>query len=131
MMTDPIADMLTQIRNGLHAKHEQVVVPASRLKADIAAILKNEGYIGDVETLGEGKRRSLVIKLKYTSSKKPVFSEIMRISKLGRRVYVSKDEIRPVRHGRGIAILSTSKGVMKDADAKKMGVGGELLFTVW
>jgi len=131
MMTDPIADMLTQIRNGLHAKHEQVVIPASRMKGKIAAILKEEGFLNDVETMGEGKRKSLVIRLKYTASKKPVISEIQKISKLGRRVYLAKDEIRSVRYGRGIAILSTSKGIMKDADAKKQGIGGELLCTVW
>ena len=131
MMTDPIADMLTRIRNALHAKHEQVIVPASRLKTQIAAILKSEGFIDGAETIGEGKKKSIVIQLKYTSSKKPVISEISKTSKLGRRVYLSKDEIRPVRRGRGIAILSTSKGVMKDADAKKGGVGGEILCTVW
>jgi small subunit ribosomal protein S8 len=131
MMTDPIADMLTRIRNALHAKYEQVVIPASRLKVEIANVLKDEGFIHEVESIGEGKRKSIVIKLKYTSTKKPVISDISRVSKLGRRVYLSKDEIKSIRYGRGVAILSTSKGIMKDADAKKNGIGGEILCTVW
>lgn len=131
MMTDPIADMLTRIRNGLHAKHEQVSIPASKMKESIAAILKNEGFIADAETIGEGKKRSLVIRLKYTASKKPVIVEMKRASKLGRRLYLAKDEIKSIRYGRGIAIISTSKGIMKDADAKKHGIGGELLCTIW
>jgi len=131
MMTDPIADMLTRIRNALHAKYEQVVIPASRLKVEIANVLKDEGFIHEVESIGEGKRKSIVIKLKYTSKKKPVISDISRVSKLGRRVYLSKDEIKSIRYGRGVAIFSTSKGIMKDADAKKNGIGGEILCTVW
>lgn len=131
MMTDPIADMLTRIRNGLHAKHVEVVVPASKIKESIAKIMKEEGFLNDVQTMGEGKKRAIIIKLKYAASKKSVISEILRISKLGRRVYLTKDEIRTVKRGRGIAILSTSKGIMKDADAKKNGVGGELICTMW
>jgi len=131
MMTDPIADMFTRIRNGLNAKHEQVLVPASRIKESIAKILAEEGFLAGVETAGEGKNKSIVIKLKYTASKKSVISELLRVSKLGRRVYVTKDEIRSVKQGRGIAVLSTSKGVMKDSDAKKNGLGGELICTVW
>lgn len=130
-MTDPIADMFTRIRNGLNAKHEQVLVPASRIKESIAKILAEEGFLAGVETAGEGKNKSIVIKLKYTASKKSVISELLRVSKLGRRVYVTKDEIRSVKQGRGIAVLSTSKGVMKDSDAKKNGLGGELICTVW
>jgi small subunit ribosomal protein S8 len=131
MMTDPVADMLTRIRNGLNAKMEQVVVPASILKERIARIMKDEGFLNDVEVMGEGKKKSIVIKLKYTAGKKSVVSEISKISKLGRRVYLTHNEIRPVKRGRGIAILSTSKGVMKDTDAKKNGVGGELLCQIW
>ena len=131
MMTDPIADMLTRIRNGLHAKREEVLVPASKTKENIARIMKDEGFLSDVQTIGEGKNRSIVIKLKYTASKKSVISDIAKISKLGRRVYLARDEIRSVKRGRGIAILSTSKGIMKDADAKKNGVGGELICTIW
>ncbi len=131
MMTDPIADLLTRIRNGLHAKQGEVTVPASRVKERIATIMKEEGFLNDVATVGEGKGRAIVIKLKYTASKKSVISEIARVSKLGRRVYLTKDEIRTVKQGRGIAILSTSKGIMKDMDAKKNGIGGEILCTVW
>ena len=131
MMTDPIADMLTRIRNGLNAKHPEVIIPASRIKKSIAMILKEEGFLANVEIVGEGLKQVIVAALKYTPSKKSVISEISRTSKLGRRVYLGKDEIRSVRHGRGIAILSTSKGVMKNVDAKKHGVGGELLCIVW
>ncbi len=131
MMTDPIADLLTRIRNGLHAKQAEVVVPASKLKERIAKIMSEEGFLREVTTLGEGKNKSIVIKLRYTQAKKPVISEIARISKIGRRVYITTGEIRSVKRGRGIAILSTSKGVMKDQDAKKHGVGGELLCQIW
>lgn len=131
MMTDPIADMLTRIRNGLNAKMEQVVVPASKIKEQVAKIMRDEGFLNGVETIGEGKNKSIVIKLRYTHAKKSVISEISKISKIGRRVYIANGEIRSVKRGRGIAILSTSKGVLKDQDAKKNGVGGELLCQIW
>jgi small subunit ribosomal protein S8 len=131
MMTDPIADMLTRIRNGLNAKQEVVIIPHSKVKEKIATIIKEEGFLSDVAVLSEGKRKSIVVKLMFTASKKPVISDISKISKLGRRVYLSKDEIRSVKQGRGIAILSTSKGIMKDMDARKNGVGGELLCQIW
>lgn len=131
MMTDPIADMLTRIRNGLNAKLEQVVIPHSKVKERIASIISEEGFLSGVETITEGKRKYMVVKLKYTASKKPVASDISKISKLGRRVYLSKDEVRSVKQGRGIAVISTSKGIMKDADARKNGLGGELLCQIW
>jgi small subunit ribosomal protein S8 len=131
MMTDSIADLLTRIRNASHAKHDQVVVPYSKLREKVATILKEEGFLNGVAAMGEKNKKSLVIKLKYAANNKPAFSELAKASKSSRRIYLKKDEIKSVRYGRGVAIISTSKGVMKDADAKKKGVGGELLCTVW
>lgn len=131
MMTDPIADLLTRIRNATHARHEQVVVPYSKLKEKVATIFKEEGFLNDVETIGEESKKNLVIALKYTANNKPVFCELARASRLSRRVYLTKDDIKPVRYGRGMAIISTSKGIMKASEAKKKGLGGELLCTIW
>ena len=131
MMTDPIADMLTRIRNASNAGHDKVVVPFSKTKEKIALIIKEEGYINEVETMGEKTKKSLVITLKYVAPNKPAFSELSRGSKLSRRVYLTKDEIKPVRYGRGVAIISTSKGIMKDEEAKKKGVGGEVMCIIW
>lgn len=128
---DSIADMLTRIRNAANAKHDQVSIPYSRLKEALANIMRNEGFIGDVEVVGQGPKKVIVVGIKYTSAGEPVFNDLRRTSRLGRRVYVTAKEIRPSRQGVGVAILSTSKGVMKDVDAKRQGVGGEVLCTIW
>ncbi len=129
-MTDPIADMLTRIRNGIQARHNDVSIPASNLKLQIARILKEEGYIKDFKNLTEDKRGIVKITLKYGASRKNSISTIKRISKPGLRTYVGKDEIPKVLNGLGIAIVSTSRGVMTDRSARELGIGGELLCTV-
>lgn len=131
MMTDPIADLLTRIRNANMVYHETVDVPASKLKKAIAAILKEEGFIKDYEVLQDGARTTLRIYLKYGSNKQRVISGLKRISRPGLRVYAQKDEIPRVLGGLGIAILSTSKGIMTDKQARKLGIGGEVLCYVW
>lgn len=128
-MTDPIADMLTRIRNASRALLPEVTVQHSRLKESIARILKNEGYIAGYEVEGD-KIKTLKIKLKY-QGKKPVIEGLKRYSKPGRRIYVSVDEIPRVRSGLGIAILTTSQGVMSNVEARKKNIGGELLCQVW
>lgn len=130
-VNDPIADLLVRIRNASNAKLDTAAMPHSRLKEAVAHILHSEGFLNGVEVMGEGARKSLVIELKYDEGRKPIFSALRKTSKLGRRVYVAADDIRPVRQGMGVAIISTSKGVMKDTDAKRQGVGGEVLCTVW
>jgi len=130
-MTYPIADMLTRIRNALVVKHEQVQVPASNMKKAIADILTEEGYIKGYTVVDDGKQGILNITLKYTPNNERVITGLKRISKPGRRVYARKDEIPKVLGGLGIAILSTSKGVMTDKQARKLGVGGEVLCYIW
>ncbi len=134
-MTDPIADMLTRIRNAVRAGHEKVDIPASRLKADIAQILKNEGYINSYRIIKDGKQGIIRITLRYHTSKlhkkMSVLKDIKRVSKPGRRIYASKDELPVVRGGLGIAIISTSKGVLTDSAAREAGVGGEVVCEVW
>jgi small subunit ribosomal protein S8 len=130
-LTDPIADLLTRIRNAAHAGHETVSLRHSKLKESVAKILTKEGFVGGVEVVGEGVGKQLVLALKYAGPKRPVFSALERVSKPGRRVYVSHKEIKPTRQGMGIAILTTPKGVMTDNDAKRQGVGGEIMCTVW
>jgi small subunit ribosomal protein S8 len=130
-VNDPIADMLTRIRNAAHAHHDAVTIPYSRIKEAIARVLASEGFIKDVSVGGEGVRRALVVALKYVGSGRPVFQHLQRNSKLGRRVYVGAQKIRPSRQGMGVSILTTSKGVMKEMDAKKQNVGGEVLCIVW
>jgi len=134
MLSDPIADMLTRIRNAIMAGHATVAIPHSKMKMAIAQILKEEGYIEDV-TLEEGKPAPvLVIKLKYWGSRRerrPVITNLKRVSKPGRRVYVGKDEIPWVLSGLGIAILTTPKGIMTGQQAHRLGVGGEVLCYVW
>jgi small subunit ribosomal protein S8 len=129
--TDPIGDMLTRIRNGSNARHEKVLVPASRLKMRIAEVLKEEGYIKDFVLHQEGPQGAITILLKYTGEREPAISEIKRVSKPGLRRYVPTDAIPRILNGMGIAILSTSKGVMVDREARKQKVGGELICTVW
>jgi len=132
MMTDPIADMLTRIRNAIRARHTQVEIrPVSKMKTGITHILKKEGFIEDYRVEGEGKNARIVITLKYTSEGQPLISDLQRISKPGRRVYVGKDEVPWVKNGLGIAILSTSRGLLTDREARRLGTGGELLLYVW
>ncbi len=131
MVTDPIADMLTRIRNALVVKHETVEVPASNVKRAIARILLEEGYIKDFTEIDDGKQGILRITLKYGPNKQRIITGLKRISKPGLRVYVKKDEVPKVLGGLGIAIISTSKGVMTDKQARKEGLGGEVLCYIW
>lgn len=131
MMTDPIADMLTRIRNGNNAKHDSVDVPASNIKKELAQILLNEGFIKGFDIIDDAKQGIIRIDLKYGNHNEKVISGIKRISKPGLRVYVKSDEIPRVLGGLGIAILSTSKGIMTDKDARKQAVGGEVICYVW
>ncbi|CAN98119.1 MULTISPECIES: 30S ribosomal protein S8 [Sorangium] len=131
MMTDPIADMLTRIRNAALARHDRTEVPASRIKAAVAEILKSEGFIADVrETEGEGPKK-LTIVLKYGRDRQSAIDGVRRVSRPGRRVYVRHDRIPRVFSGLGISILSTSRGLMSDRDARRLKMGGELICEVW
>jgi|SRR5579884_1978342 len=129
--SDPIADMLTRIRNALSARHPKVDVPASRLKMDIARILKDEGYITNFKMAEDGSRKSIRIYLKYTPGNVPVISHIERVSRPGCRVYVGSREVPRVLGGLGINIVTTPRGVMTGATARKENVGGEVLCQVW
>ncbi len=131
MMTDPIADMLTRIRNALKARKEEVDIPSSNLKKRIAEVLKEEGFIKGFRVIPDGKQGILRVFLKYDEQGSPVISGLQRVSKPGRRVYVGKEEIPRVMGGLGVAILTTSRGVMTDREAKKVGVGGEVICYVW
>ena len=130
-ITDPIADMLTRIRNANTAKHETVDIPASNMKKAIAEILNNEGYIKGYQIIEDGKQGVIRVTLKYTSNKEKVISGIKRVSKPGLRMYAPADELPRVLKGLGIAIISTSKGIMTDREARKLHIGGEVLAFVW
>lgn len=130
-MTDTIADMLTRIRNALIARHETVDIPASVTKESIAKILQDEGYIKGYELLQDGVKKTIRVSLKYGPNKQRVIVGIKRISRPGLRVYARKDELPKVLGGLGIAIISTSHGIMTDREARKQGVGGEVLAYVW
>lgn len=130
-LTDSIADMLTRIRNASSAKHPTVDVPASKIKRAIAQILVDEGYIKNYQLVQDGKQGILRINLKYTENKTPVISGLRRVSKPGLRIYSNCDELPLVMKGLGIAIVSTSKGVMTDKEARKVHAGGEVLAFVW
>ncbi len=130
-MTDTIADMLTRIRNAMIAKHDSVEIPASTMKKAIAQILVEEGYIKSFEVIADGEKKTIRIQLKYGANKQRVIVGIKRISRPGLRVYARKDEMPKVLGGLGIAIVSTSRGVMTDREARKQGVGGEVLAYVW
>ncbi len=130
-MTDTIADMLTRIRNALIAKHDSVEIPASTMKKAIAQILVDEGYVKSFEVIADGEKKTIKIQLKYGANKQRVIVGIKRISRPGLRVYARKDEMPKVLGGLGIAIVSTSRGVMTDREARKQGVGGEVLAYVW
>ncbi|MFU8804473.1 MAG: 30S ribosomal protein S8 [Bradymonadaceae bacterium] len=131
VVQDPIADLLTRIRNGQMAGHAQVVAPASKIKLEIAKILKAYGYIVDARRIDDGPQGLIEITLKYDRDNEAVIRHIQRVSKPSRRVYVSVDEIPPVLNGLGVAILSTSKGVLGDREARAAHVGGEILCTVY
>ncbi|MCX7727675.1 MAG: 30S ribosomal protein S8 [Chitinispirillaceae bacterium] len=131
MMTDPIADMLTRIRNSLKVKADKVDIPASRMKIEIAKILKEEGFIKSYKIIKDKKQGILRINLKYTADGDSVISDLRRVSKPGRRVYVSKEEVPYVMGGLGIAILTTSQGVLTDKECRKRGIGGEVICYVW
>jgi small subunit ribosomal protein S8 len=129
--TDPIADFLSRIRNGLVADHDEVLMPASSFKAEIARILSEQGYIEDFSVEPARVGRVLRVRLKYTEDRKPVISGLERVSKPGRRRYVNADEVPKVLGGMGTAIVSTSRGVMTGHDARRSRVGGELVARVW
>ena len=130
--TDPLGDMLTRIRNASSARHEKVLVPASRLKLRIAEVLRDEGFIKDFVVHKDDKKQgAITIILKYSTDREPAISDIKRVSKPGLRRYVATGHIPRVLNGMGIAILSTSKGLMVDREARKQKVGGELICTVW
>ena len=130
-MTDPVADMLTRIRNANTAHHETVDVPSSRMKKSIAGILTEEGYIEGFDLVDDNVQGTIRIKMKYGSSKEKVISGIKKISKPGLKVYAKADDVPRVLGGLGIAIISTSKGVISDKEARRLGVGGEVLAFVW
>ncbi|MBS5736510.1 MAG: 30S ribosomal protein S8 [Clostridiales bacterium] len=130
-ITDPIADMLTRIRNANSAKHETVEIPASNMKKEISRILVDEGYIKSYEVIEDGKQGMIKLSLKYGPNKAKVLQGLERISKPGLRVYVSCEEMPKVMRGLGIAIVSTSKGIMTDKAARKAKVGGEVLAFIW
>jgi small subunit ribosomal protein S8 len=130
-MTDPIADMLTRIRNAGMAQHPKLDIPSSNVKVAVAEVLKNLGYIKNFKVVSDDLQGVLRVYLKYDDNNNTVIHEISRVSRPGRRVYVKHNEIPQVKNGLGIAILSTSKGVMDDAAAREAQVGGEVLCTVW
>lgn len=130
-ITDAIADMLTRVRNASSAKHESVDIPASNIKKDIARILLDEGYVRNFELIEDGKQGLIRIVLKYTGNKQNVITGIKRISKPGLRVYANKDELPKVLGGLGVAVISTSRGIMTDKKARAEGVGGEVLAFIW
>lgn len=132
MVTDTIADMLTRIRNAHMVKHQIVQLPSTKMSLAIAKILKEEGYIEDFENYLENNKKYLLISLKYIGQlRKPVISKIKRVSKPGLRIYANSKELPRVLENLGIAIISTSKGVMTNLNAKKLGIGGEVLFYIW
>jgi small subunit ribosomal protein S8 len=130
-MTDPIADLLTRIRNGNQARKERVDVPWSRLKDAVARVLIAEGFLRDATVVGEGVDKQLRLALKYDEQRRPVITGIQRVSRPSLRVYVGKEEIPLVRGGLGISVLSTPAGILVDREAKQRGIGGELLCAVW
>ena len=133
MLTDPVADMLTRIRNANKALHDRAEMPNSKLKVEIARILKEEGYIRDYHVVegGEGTHAKLVVELKYGRSRERILTDLKRISKPGRRIYAGKDRRQRVLGGMGIAIMSTSRGVVTSRTAEMEGIGGEVLCYVW
>lgn len=131
MISDPIADMLTRVRNAIKARFQKVDVPASKLKTEVARILKDEGYILNYKIVDDGAHKAIRVYLKYTAANQPVISHIERVSRPGCRVYVGSTDIPKVLGGLGVNILTTPKGVMTGKSARKEGVGGELLCQIW
>jgi len=131
MMTDPIADMLTRIRNALGAGHENVQIPSSGIKKEIARILSEEGYVQEYSVTERGSGQEIDVVLKYTGKRKPVITGLERISTPGRRVYCQKDDVPVVLNGLGVAIVSTSQGLLTDQRCREAGVGGEVICKVW
>lgn len=130
-MTDPIADMLTRIRNGVRSRHQVVEMPSSTVKVAVAEVLRDEGYIKGFSVQGEGPKKTLRIEPSYTGKQEPVLTNLRRVSKPGLRVYTGADKIPRVYGGLGVAILSTSKGVMSGSQARRQRLGGEVLCHVW
>lgn len=131
MQTDPIADMLTRIRNALHARHDQVKVPYSRLREAIAKVLVSERFLDGVEVTGEGYKRKLALRLRYSPSREPIIQGLKRLSRPGARRYAGVGALPRVQGGLGVSVISTPKGVITDREARRNKVGGEVLFTVW
>ena len=131
VMTDPIADMLTRIRNANQKKHESVLIPASKIKLEILNVIAKEGYIGAIEFVEDGKQGTIKVALKYTDKKERVIKGITRISKHGLRVYAKASEMPKVLNGLGIAVVSTSAGVMTDREARQQHLGGEVIAYIW
>ena len=131
MMSDPIADLLTRIRNASRAEHEKVDIPASKLKVKVTELLKDEGFIKNYRVIEDAKQGILRVYLKYGAGNEKIISGLVRVSRPGRRVYVAKDKIPSILGGMGVAILSTSRGVMSDRDSRKQQLGGEVLAYVW
>lgn len=131
VVSDPIADLLTRLRNANQVFHEKIELPGSKLKKSLVDILKNEGYVRDYEWVDDGKQGSIRVYLKYGPGKSRVLQGLKRISRPGLRIYAKKDEIPKVLGGLGIAVLSTSKGIMTDREARRQGVGGEVLCYIW
>ena len=131
MMTDPIGDMLTRIRNAGTARHVETSCPASKLKRAVATVLQNAGFLGEIRIEAEGGHAHMVMEIRYDGEGRALIDGIRRVSKPGRRVYVDKGEIPKVRQGLGVAVLSTSKGILSDADARSQAVGGEVICEVW
>lgn len=129
-MTDPISDMLTRIRNAQAVSHETVSIPFSKLKLNLAEILKKSGVVGEVSVQGKKIDKIIKIKLKYENGKS-IISNLKRISKQGQRIYIKKSDLRPIRQGYGLAIISTSQGLMTNTEARKKGLGGEVLCEIW
>jgi small subunit ribosomal protein S8 len=130
-MTDPIADLLTRIRNALMSKHDRLDIPSSKLKVEVCRILKDEGFIEDYETLSLHPQNRLRVFLRYSERGEPAITRMQRISRPGRRVYRGADAIRPVLNGLGVGVLSTSQGLLTDRQAREQRVGGELLCEIW
>ena len=131
MMTDPIADLLARLRNGAHARHTRVVCPASKQKLAIANVLRDNGFVGEVRLEASGTRKVIVVGLRYDSDGRPVIAGMRRVSRPGRRVYVGAGGIPKVRSGLGVAVLSTSRGILSDRAAREAKLGGELICEVW
>lgn len=129
-MADPVSDMLIRVKNSQRARHETVIIPFSKFKLAIAKLLEKNGYIGEVSKKGKKIKRYLEIKLLY-KNKTPMINEIRRVSKSGQRIYVPKDKIKTIKQGYGISIISTSRGLMTNKEAKKEGLGGEMIAEIW